>query len=182
VDQNIGETKRRGLELGADANWAGGFSGRLAYTYIHAAVAQPYFTCIGPPCNPLAANAAPPANFVQVAAGSLLPAVPRNSLYLGLTWGYVPLGFSTTLETVGRSAIFADDRNTAAAPGYWVGNIRAGFKQESKHWEFSEYARIDNFANRAYVGSVIVNDTNSRFFEPAPGRTAYLMFNAGLRN
>jgi iron complex outermembrane recepter protein len=182
VDQNIGETKRRGLELGADANWAGGFSGRLAYTYIHAAVAQPYFTCIGPPCNPLATNAPPPANFVQVAAGSFLPAVPRNSLYLGLTWDYVPLGFSTTLETVGRSAIFADDRNTAAAPGYWVANIRAGFKQETKHWQFSEYARIDNFANRAYVGSVIVNDTNSRFFEPAPGRTAYLMFNAGLRN
>jgi iron complex outermembrane recepter protein len=181
VDQNIGETKRRGLELGADANWAGGFSGRLAYTYIHATVAQAYFTCTGPPCNPLAAGP-PPANFVLVGAGSFLPAVPRNSLYLGVTWDYAPLGFSTTLETIGRSAIYADDRNTANAPGYWVANIRAGFRQESKHWQFSEYARIDNFANRAYVGSVIVNETNSRFFEPAPGRTAYIMFNAGLKN
>jgi len=27
-----------------------------------------------------------------------------------------------------------------------------------------------------------VNETNSRFFEPAPGRTAYVMFNAALRN
>jgi iron complex outermembrane receptor protein len=183
VDQNIGETKRRGLELGADANWAGGFSARMAYTYIHAAVVQPYFTCTGPPCNPLAnPSGPPPANFVQVAAGSLLPAVPRNSLYIGVTWDYAPVGFSTTLETIGRSAIYADDRNTAAAPGYWVANVRAGFRQESKHWQFSEYARIDNFANRSYVGSVIVNETNSRFFEPAPGRTAYLMFNAGLRN
>ncbi len=182
VDQNIGETKRRGLELGADANWAGGFSARLAYTYIHAVVAQPYFTCTGPPCNPLANPAAPPPNYVQVVAGSFLPAVPRNSLYLGITWDYAPMGFSTTLETIGRSAIYADDRNTAAAPGYWVANVRAGFTQESKHWQFSEYLRIDNFANRDYVGSVIVNETNSRFFEPAPGRTAYLMFNAGLRN
>jgi iron complex outermembrane receptor protein len=183
VDQNIGETKRRGLELGADANWAGGFSARMAYTYIHAAVVQPYFTCTGPPCNPLAnPSGPPPANFVQVAAGSFLPAVPRNSLYLGVTWDYAPLGFSTTLETIGRSAIYADDRNTAAAPGYWAANIRAGFRQETRRWQFSEYARIDNFANRAYVGSVIVNETNSRFFEPAPGRTAYLMFNAGVRN
>jgi iron complex outermembrane receptor protein len=183
VDQNIGETKRRGLELGGDANWAGGFGARMAYTYIHAAVVQPYFTCTGPPCNPLAnPSGPPPANFVQVAAGSFLPAVPRNSLYLGVTWDYAPLGFSTTLETIGRSAIYADDRNSAAAPGYWVANVRAGFRQESKHWQFSEYARIDNFANRSYVGSVIVNETNSRFFEPAPGRTAYLMFNAGLRN
>lgn len=183
VEQNIGETKRRGLEIGADANWAEGFSARMAYTYIHATVVQPYFTCTGPPCNPLANPAGPPpANFVQVAAGNFLPAVPRNSLYLGLTWDYAPMGFSTTLETVGRSSIYADDRNMAAAHGYWVNNIRAGFSQETRHWRFSEYGRIDNFANRAYVGSVIVNETNSRFFEPAPGRTAYLMFNAGLRN
>jgi iron complex outermembrane recepter protein len=183
VDQNIGETKRRGLELGADANWAAGFSARMAYTYIHAAVVQPYFTCTGPPCNPLAnPSGPPPANFVQVAAGSFLPAVPRNSLYVGVTWDYAPWGFSTTLETIGRSAIYADDRNTAAAGGYWTENVRAGFRQETRHWQFSEYARIDNFANRAYVGSVIVNETNSRFFEAAPGRTAYLMFNAALRN
>ena len=182
VNQNIGETKRRGLELGGDANWAGGFSARIAYTYIRATVAQPYFTCTGPPCNPLANPAAPPPNYVQVIAGSFLPAVPRNSLYLGVTWDYAPMGFSTTLETVGRSAIYADDRNRAAASGSWVANVRAGFKQDSKHWHFSEYLRIDNFANRDYVGSVIVNETNSRFFEPAPGRTAYLMFNAGLRN
>lgn len=183
VDQNIGETKRRGLELGADANWAQGFSARLAYTYIHATVVDPYFTCTGPPCNPLANESGPrPANYVQVAAGSFLPAVPRNALYLGVTWDYAPSGFSTTLETVGRAALFANDRNTGVAPGYWVANIRAGFTQETQHWRFSEFGSIDNFANRAYVGSVIVNETNSRFFEPAPGRTAYLMFNAALRN
>jgi hypothetical protein len=27
-----------------------------------------------------------------------------------------------------------------------------------------------------------VNETNSRFFEAAPGRTAYIMFTAALRN
>ena len=40
VDQNIGETNRRGLELAVDAAWAGGFTGRLAYTYIRAVVGQ----------------------------------------------------------------------------------------------------------------------------------------------
>jgi iron complex outermembrane receptor protein len=60
--------------------------------------------------------------------------------------------------------------------------VRAGFDQETRRWRFSEFARVDNLANRAYVGSVIVNETNSRFFEAAPGRTAYIMFNAALRN
>jgi iron complex outermembrane receptor protein len=183
VNQNIGETTRRGLELEADANWAGGFSARFAYTYIRAVVAQPYFTCVAAPCNPLTnPTGPPPANYLPVAAGNFLPAVAQNTVYLGLTWSYSPLSFSTTLETQGRGKIYADDRNTDAAAGYWVANWRAGFEQQSKHWRFSEFARIDNLANRAYVGSVIVNETNTRFFEPAPGRTAYVMFNAALRN
>jgi iron complex outermembrane receptor protein len=183
VDQNIGETTRRGLELAVDAKWAGGFSAQLAYTYIKAVVAQQYFTCITAPCNPLAnPTGPPPANYLPVNAGNFLPAVARNSLYVGVSWRYTPLGFSTTLETLGRARIYADDRNSQAAAGYWVANLRAGFEQETRHWRISEFARLDNLANRAYVGSVIVNDANSRFFEPAPGRTAYIMFNAALRN
>jgi iron complex outermembrane recepter protein len=183
VAQNIGETNRRGMELGADATWSGGFSGRLAYTFIRAVVGQAYATCIAAPCNPLAHPGGPqPANYKTVNAGNHLPAVPVNSLYAGLTWGYTPLGFSATLETLGRAQIYADDRNSAAAAGYWLANLRAGFEQETRHWRFSEFARLDNLANRAYVGSVIVDETNFRFFEPAPGRTAYIMFNAALRN
>ena len=92
------------------------------------------------------------------------------------------MGFSTTLETQGRARIYVDDRNSDAASGYWVANLRAGFEQETRHWRFSEYARLDNLAERAYVGSLIVDETNFRFFEAAPGRTAYIMFNVALRN
>ena len=183
VDQNIGETKRRGLELAMDAKWAAGFSAQLAYTYIRALVAQQYFTCVTAPCNPLTnPTGPPPPNYLPVHEGNFLPALARNSLYVGVSWKYAPLGFSTTVETIGRSKIYADDRNTDAAAGYWVANLRAGFEQETAHWRFSEFARLDNLTNRAYVGSVIVNDANSRFFEPEPGRTAYVMFNAALRN
>src|SRR5258708_641164 len=182
VDQNIGETTRRGLELGLDAKWGGGFSARLAYTYIKAIVAQPYFTCVAAPCNPLKPVGGPPPNYLPVAEGNFLPAVARNSLYVGVSWNYAPLGFSTTLEGLSRAKIYADDRNTDAAPSYWGANLRAGFEQETRHWRFSEFARLDNLTNRAYVGSVIVNETNSRFFEPAPGRTVYVMFNGALRN
>lgn len=183
VDQNVGATTRRGLELGVDAKWVGGFSGQLAYSYIKAVVAQPYFTCVTAPCNPLTnPTGPPPVSYARVAAGNFLPAVARNSLYVGVTWSYAPLGFSTTLETLSRAKIYTDDRNSDAAAGYWVANWRAGFEQQTRHWRFSEFGRLDNLANRAYVGSVIVNETNSRFFEPAPGRTAYLMFNATLRS
>mgnify|MGYP006968057226 CR=1 FL=1 len=37
--------------------------------------------------------------------------------------------------------------------------------------ELRAFARLENVLDQAYIGSVIVNDGNGRFFEPAPGRT-----------
>jgi iron complex outermembrane receptor protein len=171
VNENIGETERKGLELGVDDAWAGGFSARLAYTYLNAVTVQAYSTCVGAPCQPLI-----------IPAGNHLPAVPEDALYAGLTWSYAPRGFSATLEAVSRAQIFADDRNSQAAGGYTVANLRFGLDQQSSRWHFTEFARIDNLANRSYVGSVIVDETNSRFFEAAPGRTFDLMFTVARRD
>jgi len=48
-----------------------------------------------------------------------------------------------------------------------------------QRWQLSEkgsaielLARVDNLGDKVYAGSVIVNDANGRFFEPASGRTA----------
>jgi iron complex outermembrane receptor protein len=159
------------MELGADALWGQGFSARFAYTYLHAVVVQSYGTCVGLPCRP-----------ASVAAGNYIPAVPMNAVYAALAWRSAPLGFSATLETQGRAQIYADDRNTSAAAGYWIANLRLGWEQKTARWRFAEYASLNNLTDRAYVGSVIVNESNSRYFEPEPGRTVLIMFNAARRN
>jgi iron complex outermembrane receptor protein len=171
VYHNIGETERRGVELGLEALWPKGFSARLAYTYLHAVTAQPYATCVGLPCKP-----------ATVAEGSAIPAVPMNTLYAAVTWTHEPLGFSATAETLGRAKVYVNDLNTDAAAAFWVANLRTGFRQETGRWRFSEFGRVDNLTNRTYQGSVIVNETNSRFFEPAPGRSFAIMFTAARRN
>jgi len=171
VYENIDETQRRGAELGLDAWWSGGFTARLAYTYIKASVVSPYSTCITVPCHPLV-----------IPEGNRLPAVPANSVYAGLTWRYAPAGFSITAETIGRARIYVDDRNSDAAAGYWTDNVRFGLEQDTGHWHMTEYASVNNLTDRRYVGSVIVNETNTRFFEPAPGRTALVMFSAAYRD
>ncbi len=171
VFQNIGQTTRRGIELGIDAIFSRGFSARAAYTHIRAVTANSYATCVGLPCSPVSVN-----------AGSYLPAVPMNSLYAGVSWAYAPLGLTATLEAQSRSQIFVDDRNTDSASGYWAENFRIGVEQMTPRWKFSEFVRVDNLADRSYVGSVIVNEGNSRFFEPAPGRTYYVMFNVAHRS
>jgi iron complex outermembrane receptor protein len=117
-----------------------------------------------------------------VSVGSYLPAVPKNAVYVGLTWTFAPLGFSATLETQGRAQIFAADRNSAAAAAFWVDNFRVGWQQDRGRWHYSEFIRVDNLTDRHYVDSVIVNDSNGRYFEPDPGRTAMILFTAGRRN
>ena len=39
-----------------------------------------------------------------------------------------------------------------------------------ERWELTGFARVDNLFDRRYIGSVIVNEGNARYFEPAPGR------------
>ena len=74
-----------------------------------------------------------------------------------------------------------NDPNTDFADGFTVWNLAAGLEQRRGQWRVSEFARIDNLANRNYVGSVIVNETNFRYFEPAPRRNKSLGLQAALQ-
>jgi iron complex outermembrane receptor protein len=62
-----------------------------------------------------------------------------------------------------------------------VANIRAGFEQRVGMWTLREFARINNLADRNYVGSVIVGDTNGRFFEPSARRNYLIGASANVR-
>ena len=69
------------------------------------------------------------------------------------------------------SRLYADDANDAAAPGYVVAALSAGYVKRLGDWDLSAYARVDNLFDRRYAGSVIVNESNGRYYEPAPGRS-----------
>ena len=170
VYQNIGATQRDGFELGLTADLPADFEARIAYSYLRAVVADAYCAGTLPCTTPL------------IPAGNYLPAIPQNILYAGFTWRHPSSGFTATAETLVRSRIYADDRNTGYAGGYWTENLRAGFEQKSARWQTREYVRIENMFNKGYIGSVIVNDANSRFFEPAPGLGFFVMFEAKYLN
>ena len=169
VYQNIKATARTGIELGASQPLGRSLNARLAYTWMRAVVADAYLTCTAVPClQPT----------TPVVSGSRLPAVPQQSLYTAVNWEPANSGLTLTAELIGRAQIYANDSNTAAASGYWLGNFSLNFAQRRRRWQFGESVRVDNIADRRYVGSVIVNESNSRYFEPEPGRAFYLMLSA----
>ena len=57
-------------------------------------------------------------------------------------------------------------RGTAPAVG-----LAARFRQDAGAWQWREFIRVDNLANRRYAGSVIVNEVGGRFFETAARRS-----------
>jgi iron complex outermembrane receptor protein len=73
-----------------------------------------------------------------------------------------------------RSKVYVEDTNDQKpAPAYAVFNWRARFEQKVEHWTFHQTLRLDNLLDRQYVGSVIVGDSNNRYYEAAPGRSWY---------
>ena len=163
--KNAGRTRRNGGELFADALLPAGFEGMLAWTLLDATFIDSY------------SSGTPPQT---VAAGNRLPAVPKNYLYGELRWRYVPAGFLATLEVLHKSDVAVNDLNTEFADAYTVANLAVGFSQRPGKWRLTEFVRIDNLADKQYVGSVIVNETNGRFYEPSPQRNMTVGIQAKL--
>ena len=103
----------------------------------------------------------------------------RNQLYGELRYRQAP--FHASLEGLHRSSVPVNDPNTDFADPFTVWNLAAGLEQRRSCWRFSEFARIDNLGKRNYIGSVIVNETNFRYFEPAPRRNFSVGVQAALQ-
>ena len=194
IFQNAGRTQRTGVEIGAMKQLGAGITVNAAYTWINAIYRDGFFTCLTTPCATanvaVAAGNAMPGIPKQSVYLELLWRAPRGGI------GGAHSAASATAGTAGNatrnapsaapgffgnpyaaielrrvSQTYVDDRNSDAASGYTLVNLRAGIEQRASKWTFTEFFRIDNLANQRYAGSVIVNETNGRFFEPAPGRT-----------
>jgi iron complex outermembrane receptor protein len=120
---------------------------------------------------------APPVN---VEAGSMIPGVPRNLLYAELRYRREP--FFAQLESLSKSRVAVNDPNLEFAGGYTVFNLAAGLVQEQEggRWKLTEFVRVENLTDRSYVGSVIVNEGNGRYYEPSPNRSLAIGAQASL--
>jgi len=159
--QNAGATRRIGLELGWSDTYAEHLRAQIAYTALSATYRDAFSTCTATPC-------ATPNQVI--ASGNSLPGVARSSLFAGLSWTPV-LGLRGGVEARALSRVVVNDANTDAAGGFAVAAAHLGYVLKAGPWLIDTFVRVDNLFGRTYAGSVIVNEGNGRFFEPAPGRT-----------
>lgn len=115
----------------------------------------------------------------SVAEGNKMPGIPQSFLFSELLWTSQPiasmkkgtaLGSQAGIEFTQAGRLYANDTNTASADGYATLNVKASHGWVVGTGSLTAYARIDNLTDERYVGSVIVNQAASQFYEPAPGR------------
>lgn len=115
-------------------------------------------------------------NIAQVSSGNAIPGIAKNQAYASLAW-QPSHGLYGGVDVQYMDKVYVNDTNSDAAPSYSVTSANVGYAWVMGDWKVNSFARVDNLFDKKYAGSVIVNDGNSRYFEPADGRN----WSAGLR-
>ncbi|MDQ5136542.1 TonB-dependent receptor PqqU [Klebsiella pneumoniae] len=159
--KNAGKTRRQGMELGLDQQFGESWGLKAAWTWLDAT----YRTNV---CDDASCN------------GNRIPGIARNMGYA--SFGYQPeQGWYAGSDIRYMSDIMANDENTAKAPSWTVVGLTTGYKWSYGRMDMDLFGRIDNLFDREYVGSVIVNESNGRYYEPAPGRNYGIGLNLAWR-
>ncbi|WP_085296000.1 TonB-dependent receptor PqqU [Salmonella enterica] len=148
--KNAGKTRRQGAELALDQRFAGDWRVKASWTWLDATYRSN--VCQGQNCD-----------------GNRMPGIARNMGFASL--GFIPdEGWYAGTDVRYMGDIMANDENTAKAPSYTVVGLNTGYKFNYSQLTVDIFGRVDNLFDKEYIGSVIVNESNGRYYEPAPGR------------
>ena len=81
-------------------------------------------------------------------------------------------------QTYSSAYLVSDVSNTRTRP-WWSTNVRVGWEGEVGRISLAPFIGVNNAFNERYVSSVVINAARGRFYEPAPGRNAYLGLSVG---
>jgi iron complex outermembrane receptor protein len=102
-------------------------------------------------------------------AGNRIPGIPVQALRSVISLRHGDATLSATADLA--SAIDVDDANSTQAAGRAIFGAALGSHLRLGSTEIAPLVALQNFGGVRYVGSVSVNATGGKFYEPAPGRT-----------
>jgi iron complex outermembrane receptor protein len=155
--RNAGRTLRRGGELGVQAE-AGALTLQGAYTYSRFRYLD--YT-VG----------------TTSYAGRRIPGVPEHALAAAVALRHGSATLSATADVA--TALDVDDANSAQAPGRTLLGLALSNSVELSGVRVSPLVAVQNLGGVRSVGSVSVNATAGKYFEPAPGRTLLIRVGVG---
>src|SRR5437588_726671 len=159
--QNAGRSRHRGVELGAELAIAAGLTLTTTWTYSD-------FRYLSYTAG------------ATVLHGRALPGLPQPwpHFLLQAHPGFARRGWVEIEETHSSGYLVNDALSTSTLP-WWTTNVRLGWNGTLGSLRCGPFVGFDNVFNRSYVGSVVINASGGRYYEPAPGRNVYVGFSLG---
>jgi iron complex outermembrane receptor protein len=157
--QNVAAARRQGVEATFDVPLPRNLDFSVSYTWVDATFESAYRVCNAPGCT---------VPNVLVPAGSRIPGVARSQGFARLQWQAGE--WNAAAELQGMSGMVVNDIASESAPGFLLGNVEAGRNWALATGRLRLFARVENLLDKDYIGSVIVNEGNGRFYETGLGR------------
>jgi iron complex outermembrane receptor protein len=114
---------------------------------------------------------------IQPLDGRPIPGIPAHWVrLLARAQPAAARGAWIELEQAASSGYLVDDTMDVRTSGWTVTHVRIGWDGT----RLRPFVGVQNLFDRRYVGSVVINAARGRYFEPAPGRNAYLGLSVGM--
>ncbi|HEX6982248.1 MAG TPA: TonB-dependent receptor [Balneolaceae bacterium] len=112
-------------------------------------------------------------------SGKSVPGIPKYRINSRLAWS--PQAFLGSISYEYVSSYAVNNLNTAENDSYSVFDAKFSYRiMLSGDVQLQPFINVNNVFNRRYNGSVVVNSSGGRFYEPAPGRNWQIGISLGF--
>ncbi|WP_443091475.1 TonB-dependent receptor family protein [Basfia succiniciproducens] len=152
--RNAGKTRRQGAELSWKGNLWEDLQMTIAYNYVDARFRETVSDTIR--------------------QGNRIAGVAKHNAYASLGW-FDKQGWRLGADVRYHGKVQVNNANSESAPSYTVVGTYAGYLWDQVNWAVDTHVRVNNLFNKDYA-TVVINDSNGRYYEPALKRN----FSAGV--
>ena len=176
--RNAAKTNRKGIEIGTSLEFFKSLSFTLAYTFSD-------FTYLDYKTNSIEVDSS--GNIVDIVkdfSGNIMPSVPKNNLYLSLSYSHKLAnrinGFAK-LSYLGISGLWVDDANSDKTDSYSLLNSVIGVDMKFGNLNILVSGGANNMLDVVYVGFTNTNSADRRYYEAGAPRNYFCSVNLGYR-
>jgi iron complex outermembrane receptor protein len=174
--RNAAKTNRFGIELGGQLEFYRDLNFVVSYTFSD-------FTYESYTARSLEQDST--GNFIasdKDFSGNIVPSVPKNNLYLSLSYSYQvirQIGLFAKMSYQSISGLWVDDENTDKTDAYHLLNSVLGVDMKFGNFNLMLSGGVNNILDEIYVGFTNTNSADKRFYEAGAPRDGFISVNLG---
>jgi outer membrane receptor protein involved in Fe transport len=165
--QNVGKTRREGLDLGLNGDVGSKFRWNLGYSYVRATYQSPFSIASEVNTSAVDTDADGEADTINVSRGDYLPGIPKHQLKLRGEWQATPSwSIGTNVVAFASQYSFGNENNNhqgegAKVRGYTVVNLDTRYTFGNSGWQ--AFARVNNVFDKEFYSAGMLGES---FFTP----------------